>query len=80
MFVSTVNPEKSNWLRYLRPADSRGLKNIGAVVKENSLYFVTLKDLSPGDELQYWVDDPELLWPRKRADKKSKTIPLHSQH
>jgi hypothetical protein len=74
-YVSTANPEKSNWLRYLRPAPVRRQRNVGAVVKDGGmLYFVTMKNLAQSEELLYWMDDPELIWTKKRADKTSITI------
>lgn len=33
LYLSTVNPEKSNWMRYLRPAAHRKGRNVAAVVK-----------------------------------------------
>ena len=74
LYVSTVNPEKSNWLRYLRPAPCRKMRNLAAVVRDDKLYFVTIKELPKNEELLYWIDDPHLLWTKKRADKKSKDV------
>ncbi len=71
LYVSTVNPEKSNWVRYLRPAPSRKQRNVAAVVKDDLLYFVTTRDLRKGEEVLYWIDDPDLMWTKKRAEKKS---------
>ena len=71
-----MNPEKSNWLRYVRPAPTRRQRNVATVVKEDQLYFVTLRDLNEGDEILYWTDDPDLMWTKKRADKKSKDDPF----
>ncbi len=34
LYLSTVNPEKSNWLRYLRPAQNRRERNVAAVVRQ----------------------------------------------
>ena len=81
-FLSTVNPEKSNWLRYLRPAPTRKKRNLAAIViksqdDEYKLYFVTTKKLEAGDELLYWMDDPDLMWTRKRAEKTSKAFKNH---
>jgi len=72
-YVSTVNAEKSNWMRYLRPAEERGERNLAAVVKGEKLFFVTTKSLEEGEELLFWIDDPDLMWTKKRAEKKSKT-------
>jgi hypothetical protein len=40
-------------------------------VKEDELFLITLKDLEPGEEILYWMDDPYLLWTKTRAEKKS---------
>ena len=79
LYVSTVNPEKSNWLRYMRPAPNRRARNVAAVVEGDQLYFVTLRDLKKDEEVLYWIDDPDLMWTKKRAEKKSRTrfLPLH---
>ena len=42
------------------------------------LFFVTLRTIKQDEELVYWVDDPNLMWTRKRAEKKSKHICLPS--
>ena len=72
LYVSTVNPEKSNWLRYVRPAPNRRARNVAAIVEGDQLYFVTLRDLKKDEEVLYWIDDPDLMWTKKRAEKKSK--------
>ncbi len=35
------------------------------------MFLITLKDLEPGEEILYWMDDPYLLWTKTRAEKKS---------
>lgn len=72
LYVSTVNPEKSNWLRYLRPAPQRRARNVAAVVRDDQIFFVTMRDVDKEEELLYWIDDPDLMWTKKRAEKKSK--------
>ena len=76
LYVSTVNPEKSNWLRYMRPAPNRRARNVAAIVEGDQLYFVTVRDLKRDEELLYWIDDPDLVWTKKRAEKKSKAFPF----
>ena len=91
-YVSTVNPEKSNWFRYLRPAPSRDQRNLAVVFRPPSgsatddedetqplLYFVSLKNIDAGEELLFWTDDPDLMWTRKRAEKKSKILQDYSR-
>lgn len=44
MYLSTVNPEKSNWLRYLKPAANRKARNVAAIVKNtDQVYRISLK-------------------------------------
>lgn len=74
LYVSTVNPEKSNWLRYLRPAPNRKARNLAAVVREDKLYFVTTRDIHKDEEILYWIDDPDLMWTKKRAEKRSEDM------
>lgn len=75
LYLSTANPEKSNWLRYLRPAPHRKARNVAAVVKNTDrLHFVTIRKVAEGEELVYWMDDPDLMWTKKRAEKKSKFV------
>ena len=70
-YVSTTNPEKSNWVRYIRPAQTRKQRNVATIFKDDSLYFVSCRNISKGEEILYWTDDPELVWTKKKADKKS---------
>ena len=74
LYISTVNPEKSNWLRYMRPAPNRRARNVAAFVEGDQLFFVTLRDLKKDEEVLYWIDDPDLMWTKKRAEKKSRAL------
>ena len=76
-YVSTTNPEKSNWVRYIRPAPTRKQRNVAAVYKDDQLYFITSRNISKGEEILYWMDDPDLLWTKKKCEKKSKCNKLH---
>ena len=73
--MSTVNPEQSNWLRYLRPAPNRRARNVAAVVRDDQLFFITMKTIEKEEEIVYWIDDPDLMWTKKRAEKKSESRP-----
>ena len=44
------------------------------VFKDEELFLVTLKDLQPGEEVLYWLDDPYLMWTKSRSEKKSKFL------
>ena len=75
-YISTSNPEKSNWVRYIRPAPTRKQRNVAVVYKDDQLYFITCRNISKGEEILYWTDDPDLLWTKKKSDKKSKWLKL----
>jgi len=47
---------------------------VASLVKNDQLHLVTLRDLEPGEEIVYWIDDPILIWNKSKADKKSKEI------
>ena len=70
-YISTTNPEKSNWVRYIRPAPTRKQRNVSSVFKDDSMYFVACRNITKGDEILYWMDDPDLLWTKKKGEKKS---------
>ena len=70
-YISTTNPEKSNWVRYIRPAPTRKQRNVSSVFKDDSVYFVACRNIAKGDEILYWMDDPDLLWTKKKGEKKS---------
>lgn len=69
IYLSTINPEKSNWIRFLRPAPSRHHRNLSIVTRDNQLFFVTLTSIQPGEELLYWTGEQDLSWTKKRAEK-----------
>ena len=73
-YISTSNPEKSNWVRYIRPAPARKQRNVAAVYKDDQLFFITCRNISKGEEILYWMDDPDLLWTKKKCEKKSKFL------
>lgn len=56
-YVNTEDGECSNWLRYLRPAPNRELRNAAAVSKNDQLYMITTRNIVCGEELLYWQDD-----------------------
>ena len=67
-YVSTTNPEKSNWVRYIRPAPTRKQRNVAAIYKDDNLYFVSCRNITKGEEIFYWMDDPDLLWTKKKCE------------
>lgn len=64
-YISTTNPLQSNWVRYMRPAETKEDRNISVITKQGELYFVTTQIITPGNELIYWADSPSFAWTRK---------------
>lgn len=71
LYIDTANENTSNWLRYIRPANSRSERNTSVTVKQDNLYFVTTEDVEAGTELVYWSDDPTSFWSKKKLEKTS---------
>ncbi|KAJ8682037.1 hypothetical protein QAD02_017829 [Eretmocerus hayati] len=70
-YISTTNPLNSNWIRYIRPAETREDRNIVVVNKSGQLYLVTSKSIDPGAELLYWSDSQSTAWTRKNKTDKT---------
>lgn len=73
-FISVLNPNSSNWLRYIRPAPRYEDRNTNLVCIDNRAYFVTCSDIAVGCELLYWSDECNTLWRKKQLDKICKLI------
>ena len=56
-FINTKDPEKCNWLRYLKPASQREERNLIGWSRKGLLFFVTSKDLKADEELKFWIDE-----------------------
>ncbi|CAB4055756.1 unnamed protein product [Lepeophtheirus salmonis] len=58
LYISTLDPETSNWFRYLRPAPSKASCN--CVFLSDPLnhkgYLITTQDIRLGEELLFWTD------------------------
>ncbi|KAI4470159.1 zinc finger protein [Holotrichia oblita] len=57
IYISTADFSDSNWIRFVRPAPLRELRNISAISKDNYLFLITVKAVKSGEELLYWQDD-----------------------
>ncbi|XP_069677916.1 uncharacterized protein [Periplaneta americana] len=68
-YLSTFDPDGSNWLRYIRPAPAREQRNLAPIVRHGELYFVTVTDIGVGEELLYWSDDTATSWSKKKMEK-----------
>ncbi|XP_072760880.1 uncharacterized protein [Anoplolepis gracilipes] len=66
VYISTTDPLKSNWIRYLRPAESKEKRNVAMLTtKQGQLHFVTTQNITSGMELTYWADSQSSAWTRK---------------
>ena len=45
-----------------------GQKKEEGMYKDDSLYFVSCRDIPKGEEMFYWMDDPDLLWTKKKCE------------
>ena len=71
-YISSTNPVTSNWIRYVRPAETKEDRNVAVISKKGELYLITSKSISPGTELLYWSDSQSTAWTRKnKIDKTS---------
>ncbi|XP_011498074.1 PREDICTED: uncharacterized protein LOC105362345 [Ceratosolen solmsi marchali] len=65
LYISTTNPLTSNWIRYVRPAETKDNRNVTVITKNGELFLVTSKSLIAGTELTYWSDSQSTTWTRK---------------
>ncbi|XP_015124421.1 uncharacterized protein LOC107046333 [Diachasma alloeum] len=70
-YISTTNPLKSNWMRYMRPAETKEERNVAVITQNGKLYFVTTQNIAPGSELTYWADSQSSAWTRKNKTDKT---------
>ncbi|XP_036148329.1 uncharacterized protein LOC105834762 isoform X2 [Monomorium pharaonis] len=70
-YISTTDPLKSNWIRYIRPAETKEKRNIAVIAKHGQLYFVTTQNIVSGMELTYWVESQSSTWTRKNKINKT---------
>nr|CAD7598620.1 unnamed protein product [Timema genevievae] len=68
-YISTMDADSSSWIRYVRPAPTRDLRNVVPVSRDGALYLVTLVGIQEGEELLYWADDTTTSWARKKMEK-----------
>lgn len=74
IFFNLENKNKSNWFRYLQPAQARDQRNLTMIRMEDKIYFVSSMDINIGSELLYWSDEINSAWGKKKIDKTSKFI------
>ena len=68
------NAFQSNWLRYVKCAQSLAEQNIKAVQYDNSIYYMASRDISIGDELLTWYGENSAKKMKLKGAKKSKPI------
>jgi hypothetical protein len=71
-YLSTMNSDRSSWIRFVRPAPSKEQRNVAAIVRGTDLYFVTTCAVEPGAELLFWLEHSVSGWARKKMEKTSK--------
>ncbi|XP_066595787.1 uncharacterized protein [Prorops nasuta] len=64
-YISTTNPLKSNWIRYIRPAETKEERSVAVITKQGSLHLITTQNITSGMELTYWADSQSSAWTRK---------------
>ncbi|XP_050299642.1 uncharacterized protein LOC126738382 isoform X2 [Anthonomus grandis grandis] len=69
VYTDCENVQSSNWFRYVRPAPNRKDRNLTVVIREGSLYLVSIKLIKPGDELLYWQDTLACSNSKKKTEK-----------
>jgi hypothetical protein len=75
-YLSTIDNDHANWLRFIRPAPNKEQRNVAALVRGNELYFVTVCALEPGTELLYWHEHSSSGWARKKMEKTSEYLSI----
>ncbi|XP_037080446.1 PR domain zinc finger protein 1-like isoform X1 [Pollicipes pollicipes] len=53
-FLDACDTRKSNWMRYVNPAFSPDSQNLVACQHEQNIYFYTIRDIQPGEEMMVW--------------------------
>ncbi|XP_002741229.1 uncharacterized protein LOC100371993 [Saccoglossus kowalevskii] len=53
-YLDLSDESKSTWLRYLNPAPKRDLQNIEVRYTQNTLFFVSIRNIKPNTELLFW--------------------------
>uniref|UniRef100_A0AAY4BT83 PR domain zinc finger protein 1 n=1 Tax=Denticeps clupeoides TaxID=299321 RepID=A0AAY4BT83_9TELE len=53
-FLDGFDEDKSNWMRYVNPAATLQEQNMAACQNGMSIYFYTVRPISPGQELLVW--------------------------
>jgi hypothetical protein len=72
IYYDMENKNKSNWIRYLQPAQARDQRNLTLIKVEDKIYFVSCMDINVGCELLYWSDEINSAWGKKKIEKTSK--------
>lgn len=73
VYISTTDPLKSNWIRYIRPAETKEKRSAAVIIKQGQIYLVTTQSIISGMELTYWVDSQSSAWTRKNKIDKTST-------
>lgn len=53
-YVNTCDESNSNWMRFVRPADTHKEQNLVLVQQGENLFFNTIRSVNPKTELRVW--------------------------
>ncbi|XP_077998789.1 uncharacterized protein LOC144451759 [Glandiceps talaboti] len=56
--IDAANPNKSNWMRYIKCARYYEEQNMVAMQHQKEIYYKTIKDVNAGEELLCWYNIP----------------------
>lgn len=73
IYINTENLNIANWIRFIRPAPTRDERNLNVIVKDDQLYFVSMRLICKGEELLYWQDS-SVSASKKKLEKSCKQI------
>ncbi|XP_006813183.1 uncharacterized protein LOC102808981 [Saccoglossus kowalevskii] len=79
--IDASDPRTSNWLRYIRGARYYEEQNMVAVQHNKQIFYKTIKDISPNEELLCWYNIPVEYTEYEEVDKiESSTVEKTTSH
>jgi hypothetical protein len=61
-YIDGVNENNSNWLRYVNTARYREEQNVFSLLFNDTVYYITIKDIEPETELLVWYGYKYAKW------------------
>lgn len=71
--VNATNPQHGNWLRFVNCARFFEEQNLVAEQEGREIFYRTIKDINPGEELLTWYDNAELKRSRRKRRSRAGT-------